>query len=196
MRGYHPEDRGLQEEGSIYIFFLQISPASVTLRHGSWLEGELRAWLLLGTHTQEDYLVSVSLSLVFPPYMPSLWPTITPGPSLSINKAVDQGLGHEHPGGVERASLPATSDYPCLPETWPTSAPSHLAFFFFFLIAQILCPVQAQEKARALWPFRLPYRRRQLHPTPVLLPGKSHGRRSLVSCRLWGRTESDTTEVT
>ena len=33
-------------------------------------------------------------------------------------------------------------------------------------------------------------------PTPVLLPGKSHGRRSLVRCHLWGRTESDTTEVT
>ena len=37
-------------------------------------------------------------------------------------------------------------------------------------------------------------RRRQWHPTPVLLPGKSHGRRSLVGCNLWGRTESDTTE--
>ena len=37
-------------------------------------------------------------------------------------------------------------------------------------------------------------RRRQWHPTPVLLPGKSHGWRSLVGCRLWGRTESDTTE--
>ena len=36
----------------------------------------------------------------------------------------------------------------------------------------------------------------QWHPTPVLLPGKSHGRRSLVGCRLWSRTESDTTEVT
>ena len=34
------------------------------------------------------------------------------------------------------------------------------------------------------------------HPTPVLLPGKSHGQRSPVGCRLWGRTESDTTEVT
>ena len=32
------------------------------------------------------------------------------------------------------------------------------------------------------------------HPTPVLLPGKSHGRRSLVGCRLWGCTESDMTE--
>ena len=31
-------------------------------------------------------------------------------------------------------------------------------------------------------------------PTPVLLPGKSHGRRSLVDCSPWGREESDTTE--
>ena len=36
--------------------------------------------------------------------------------------------------------------------------------------------------------------RRQWQPTPVLLPGKSHGRRSLVGCRPWGRKESDTTE--
>ena len=37
-------------------------------------------------------------------------------------------------------------------------------------------------------------RRRQWHPTPVLLPGKSHGRRSLAGCSPWGREESDTTE--
>ena len=36
--------------------------------------------------------------------------------------------------------------------------------------------------------------RRQWHPTPVLLPGKSHERRSLVGCSPWGRDESDTTE--
>ena len=29
--------------------------------------------------------------------------------------------------------------------------------------------------------------RRQWHPTPVLLPGKSHGQRSLVGCNPWGR---------
>ena len=29
--------------------------------------------------------------------------------------------------------------------------------------------------------------RRQWHPTPVLLPGKSHGRRALVGCSPWGR---------
>ena len=40
------------------------------------------------------------------------------------------------------------------------------------------------------------YWRRKWHPTPVLLPGKSHGRRSLVGYSPWGRRESDTTEVT
>ena len=33
-------------------------------------------------------------------------------------------------------------------------------------------------------------------PTPVLLPGESQGRGSLAGCRLWGHTESDTTEAT
>ena len=36
--------------------------------------------------------------------------------------------------------------------------------------------------------------RRQWHPTPVLLPGKSHGQTSLVGCSPWGRWGSDTTE--
>ena len=38
--------------------------------------------------------------------------------------------------------------------------------------------------------------RRKWQPTPLFLPGESQGRRSLVGCRLWGRTESDTTEAT
>ena len=36
--------------------------------------------------------------------------------------------------------------------------------------------------------------RRQWQPTPVLLPGKSHGRRSLVGYSPWSLEESDTTE--
>ena len=36
--------------------------------------------------------------------------------------------------------------------------------------------------------------RRKWQPTAVLLPGKSHGRRSLVGCSPWGREESDMTE--
>ena len=38
------------------------------------------------------------------------------------------------------------------------------------------------------------FRRRQWHPTPVLLPGKSRGWRSLVGCSPWGWEELDTTE--
>ena len=38
--------------------------------------------------------------------------------------------------------------------------------------------------------------RRKWQPTPVFLPGESQGRGSLVGCRLWGRTELDTTEAT
>ena len=53
--------------------------------------------------------------------------------------------------------------------------------FFFFFAPDYLEP-------------KLPRGRRQWHPTPVLLPGKSHGRRSLVDCSPWGRQESDMTE--
>ena len=37
-------------------------------------------------------------------------------------------------------------------------------------------------------------RRRQWQPTSVLLPGTSHGQRSLVGCSPWGHEESDMTE--
>ena len=45
-----------------------------------------------------------------------------------------------------------------------------------------------------LWVSMGFFQRRQWQPTPVLLPGKSHGRRGLVGCRPWGREELDTTE--
>ena len=38
--------------------------------------------------------------------------------------------------------------------------------------------------------------RRKWQPNPVFLPGESHGRRNLVGCSPWGRTELDTTEAT
>ena len=44
--------------------------------------------------------------------------------------------------------------------------------------------------------FTFMHWRRKWQPTPVFLPGESQGRGSLVGCRLWGRTESDTTETT
>jgi len=44
--------------------------------------------------------------------------------------------------------------------------------------------------------FTFMHWRRKWQPTPVFLPGESQRRRSLVGCRLWGLTESDTTEAT
>ena len=50
--------------------------------------------------------------------------------------------------------------------------------------------------ATSLSLFTFMHWRRKWQPTPAFLPGESQGRGSLVGCRLWGRTESDMTEVT
>ena len=50
--------------------------------------------------------------------------------------------------------------------------------------------------ATSLSLFTFMHWRRKWQLTPVFLPGASQGRRSLVGCRLWGRTESDTPEAT
>ena len=52
------------------------------------------------------------------------------------------------------------------------------------------------DRATSLSLFTLMHWRRKWQPTPVFLPGESQGRGSLVGYCLWGRTESDTTEVT
>ena len=54
---------------------------------------------------------------------------------------------------------------------------------------------EIREESSAIWNSTTTGpQRRQWHPTPVLLPGKSHGWRSLVGCSSWGREESDTTD--
>ena len=56
------------------------------------------------------------------------------------------------------------------------------------------------KRNKNICPYKILYmnsdisQRRRWHPTPVLLPGKSHGQRSLVGCGPWGCKESDTTE--
>ena len=52
------------------------------------------------------------------------------------------------------------------------------------------------DRATSLSLFTFIHWRRKWQPTPVFLPGESQGRGSLVGCRLWGHTESETTEVT
>ena len=60
---------------------------------------------------------------------------------------------------------------------------SHLSFFFLFLLSSVssLCELDFSDN---IW----------LTKTPVLLPGKSHGQRSLVGCSPWACKESDTTK--
>ena len=52
------------------------------------------------------------------------------------------------------------------------------------------------DRATSLSLFTFMQWRRKWQPTPVFLPGESQGWGSLVGCHLWGRTQSDTTEVT
>ena len=68
--------------------------------------------------------------------------------------------------------------FPLLNQLWRARLMSYL-FWYLYIIWN---PVGSQ------------YRRRRWHPTPVLLPGKSHGWRSLVGCSPWGCEELDITE--
>ena len=75
----------------------------------------------------------------------------------------------------------------CLPQ------PSHLLFAredFLWFPDKIVMPQKQFDSFRLRLFLVFPMEswwRRQWHPTPVLLPGKSHGWRSLVGCSPWGR---------
>ena len=73
-----------------------------------------------------------------------------------------------------------------------------LFLLLIFLYAAIIIPMFSALSVSSLKCFLITsivlFRRRQWHPTPVLLPGKSHGWRSLVGCSPWGHQELDTTE--
>ena len=61
-------------------------------------------------------------------------------------------------------------------------------------LAQMVKHLSAMQQTRVRsWVGKIPWRRKW-QPTPVFLPGKSHGRQSLVDYCPWGRKELDTTE--
>ena len=60
-------------------------------------------------------------------------------------------------------------------------------YISFNLPTTLWSKISPVRKQAELYDFAQGHRRRQWHPTPVLLPGKSHGRRSLVGCSPWGR---------
>ena len=57
-------------------------------------------------------------------------------------------------------------------------------------------PRVGHDQPTSLSLFTFMHWRRKWQPIPVFLPGESQGRGGLVGSRLWGRTESDTTETT
>ena len=80
------------------------------------------------------------------------------------------------------------------PQSLLSLSPCHRWYEFLHYPVVFLCPTYSLVNCMTLlWLMGL-QRRRQWHPTPVLLPGKSHGQRSLVACSPWGCEESDTTE--
>ena len=77
----------------------------------------------------------------------------------------------------------------------------HTPHTFFMVTSQsmkksgtLTVPAFSQDLLHSAFTFM--HWRRKWQPTPVFLPGESQGQGSLVGCRLWGRTELDTTEAT
>ena len=91
------------------------------------------------------------------------------------------GEGHQHLFNhqIQRSiSIPTLHSLPPVLALWLTSA---------FLI------VLFNRPGFDPWVGKIPWRRKW-QPTPVSLPGKSHGHRSLAGCSPWGRKELGTTE--
>jgi len=85
--------------------------------------------------------------------------------------------------------------YPLLPLSLPPPTSLSTPMFSSFWVCDVLPPISLGSlPPQPLFSSPSSIWRRQWHSTPVLLPGKSHGWRSLVGCHLWGHTESDTTE--
>ena len=93
---------------------------------------------------------------------------------------------HPHTIPLGHPSVPAPSFlYPALNLAIPGIEPGKgLAIPFLYDIIHVLMPF---SQGKVLSITNLLVRRRQWHPTPLLLPGKSHGQRSLVGHSPWGR---------
>ena len=68
-----------------------------------------------------------------------------------------------------------------------------ILYAWAFLVTQTVKNLPAMQETQVQSPEKVPWRRRW-QPTPVFLPGESHGQRSLVGYSPWGCKELDTTE--
>ena len=85
-----------------------------------------------------------------------------------------------------------SKEKPCLPGFFINSGYPQIPLWYSKKYFKLKTSEKLQPDIYGLIEYM--FQRRQWHPTPVLLPEKSHGRRSLVGCSPWGCKESDTTE--
>ena len=120
----------------------------------------------------ESMMPSNHLILCRPLLLPSIFPSIRVFPMSWFYASGGQSIG------VSALLLPKNI------QDW----------FPLGLTGLISLQSKGSQKSTNYYLFLRCYVRRQWHPTPVLLPGKSHGWRSREGCSPWGRWESDTTE--
>ena len=87
-------------------------------------------------------------------------------------------------GSVQFISVQSLSHVRLLATPWIAACQASLSIINSWSLPKLMSNQSVRRRRR----------RRQRHPTPALLPGKSHGQRGLVGCNPWGREESDTTE--
>ena len=135
-----------------------------------WLPSKLSAFLLLYTYLWQEgkliYFHSFNYSQLWAPDHASKLPTLLWHSGISNVSYVSQ-MYHWWSSTHSLVLIQTPSLYEFLLKIWVLGNFIHLV---------------------------LQTRRRQWHPTPVHLPGKSHGQRSLVGCSPWGHQELDTTE--
>ena len=118
----------------------------------------------------------------------AIWPShpLSPPSPPALNLSQDQGILQWVGSSPEKAMAPHSSTL-----AWKipwTEEPGRLQSMGLLGVGH--------DWVTSLSLFTFTHWRRKWQPTPVFLSGESQGQGSLVGCRLWGRTESDTTEAT
>ena len=102
------------------------------------------------------------------------------------------GLPCPPPGDLSNPGIEPMSS--ALQGRFLTTGPPGKSIHFLISLLFQYAPPGNSKSCQSLRTISPRMRKRQWHPTPVLLPGESHGRKSLVGCSPWGRWESDMTE--